>query len=135
VNESIVPGGQSAYLPLTPADTESLPGIVPPSFSLLVEFAPVFDQNSMAIDLKEGGEIMSWDLVGPLPESRTYDAIITMVDTKTKAIKLEAANVTITTLGAAVVMRNCHECLGHLGHRGHIFLFLVIRRSQTHDSM
>jgi hypothetical protein len=51
-------------------------------------------------------EIMSWDLIGPLPESWTYDAIVTMVDTKTKAIKLEAANVTITALGAAVVMKN-----------------------------
>jgi transposase InsO family protein len=34
---------------------------------------------------------MSWDLIGPLLESRTYDTIVTMVDTKTKAIKLEAA--------------------------------------------
>jgi hypothetical protein len=49
---------------------------------------------------------MSWDLIGPLPESRTYDAIVTMVDTKMKAIKLEVANVTISTLGAAVVMRD-----------------------------
>jgi hypothetical protein len=51
-------------------------------------------------------EIMSWDLVGPLPESRTYNAIVTMVDTKTKAIKLKPANITITALGTAVVMRN-----------------------------
>jgi transposase InsO family protein len=29
-----------------------------------------------------------------------------MVDTKTKAIKLEVANITITALGATVVMRN-----------------------------
>jgi transposase InsO family protein len=29
-----------------------------------------------------------------------------MVDTKTKAIKLEAANVTITALGMAIVMRD-----------------------------
>jgi hypothetical protein len=49
---------------------------------------------------------MSWDLIGPLPESQTYNAIVTMVDTKTKAIKLEAANVTITAMGAAVVMRD-----------------------------
>jgi transposase InsO family protein len=55
---------------------------------------------------EEPWEIMSWDLIGPLPKSRTYDAIVMMVDTKTKAIKLEAANVTITALGAAVVMRN-----------------------------
>jgi hypothetical protein len=55
-------------------------------------------------------EIMAWDLIGPLPESRTYDAIVMMVDTKTKAIKLEAANVTIMALGAAVVMRNRVYC-------------------------
>jgi hypothetical protein len=49
---------------------------------------------------------MAWDLVGPLPESRTYNAIVTMVDTKTKAIKLEPADITITARGAAVVMKN-----------------------------
>jgi hypothetical protein len=51
-------------------------------------------------------EIISWDLVGPLPESRTYDAIVTMVDTKMKAIKLEVANVTITAMGTTVIMRD-----------------------------
>jgi hypothetical protein len=51
-------------------------------------------------------EIMSWDLIGPLPESWTYNTIITMVDTKTKAIKLEPGNVTVSAMGAAVVMRN-----------------------------
>jgi transposase InsO family protein len=49
---------------------------------------------------------VSWDLIGPLPESWTYDAIIMMVDTKTKAIKLEPGNVTVTTMGAAIVMKN-----------------------------
>jgi hypothetical protein len=51
-------------------------------------------------------EIMLWDLIGPLPESRTYNAIVTMVDTKTKVIKLEASNVTISVKGAAVVMKD-----------------------------
>jgi transposase InsO family protein len=51
-------------------------------------------------------EIMSWDLIGPLPESRTYNAIVTMVDIKTKAIKLKASNITITARGVAVVMKN-----------------------------
>jgi hypothetical protein len=51
-------------------------------------------------------EIMSWDLIGPLPKSRTFNAIVTMVDTRTKAIKLEPANITISTMGAAVIMRN-----------------------------
>jgi hypothetical protein len=51
-------------------------------------------------------EVMAWDLIGPLPESRTYNAIVTMVDIKTKAIKLELADITITARGAAVVMKN-----------------------------
>jgi transposase InsO family protein len=49
---------------------------------------------------------MSWDLIGPLLESRTYDAIVTMMDTRTKAIKLEPANVMITAMGVAIIMRN-----------------------------
>jgi hypothetical protein len=40
-------------------------------------------------------EVISWDLIRPLPESRMFDAIVTMVDTRSKAIKLELANVTI----------------------------------------
>jgi hypothetical protein len=51
-------------------------------------------------------EIMSWDLIRPLPESRTYNAIITMVDTKTKAIKLEPGNITVTAMGTAIFMKN-----------------------------
>jgi hypothetical protein len=49
---------------------------------------------------------MAWDLIGPLPESRTYNAIVTMVDIRTKAIKLEPVDITITVRGAAVVMKN-----------------------------
>jgi hypothetical protein len=49
-------------------------------------------------------EVMSWDLIGPLPKSRMFNAIVTMVDMKMKAIKLEPANVTISVIGAAVVM-------------------------------
>jgi hypothetical protein len=51
-------------------------------------------------------EVMAWDLIGPLPESRTYNAIVTMVDIKTKAIKLEPADITITARGAVIVMKN-----------------------------
>jgi transposase InsO family protein len=59
-------------------------------------------------------EIMSWDMIGPLPESRTYNVIVTMVDVKTKAIKLKPADITITTRGIAVVLKNrifCEEGL------------------------
>jgi hypothetical protein len=51
-------------------------------------------------------EIMSWDMIGPLPESQPYNAIVTMVDTKMKAIKLELADITITVKGAAIIMKN-----------------------------
>jgi hypothetical protein len=51
-------------------------------------------------------EVMSWDMIGPLLESRTYNAIITMVDVKSKAIKLELVDITITAMGAMVVMKN-----------------------------
>jgi hypothetical protein len=51
-------------------------------------------------------EVMSWDMIGPLPESRTYNAIVTMVDVKMKAIKLEPADITIMAQGTAVVMKN-----------------------------
>jgi hypothetical protein len=51
-------------------------------------------------------EIMSWDMIGPFPESRTYNAIVTMVNVKMKAIKLEPADVTITARGIVVIMEN-----------------------------
>jgi hypothetical protein len=51
-------------------------------------------------------EVMSWEMIGLLPESRSYNAIITMVDVKMKVIKLEPADVMIMTQGAAVVMKN-----------------------------
>jgi hypothetical protein len=51
-------------------------------------------------------EVMSWDLIEPLPESRLHNAIITRVNMRTKAIKLEPANVTIMALGTAIVMRD-----------------------------
>jgi hypothetical protein len=55
---------------------------------------------------KSSWEVMAWDLICPLPKSRTYNAIVTMVDIRTKAIKLEPADITITARGAAVVMKN-----------------------------
>jgi hypothetical protein len=51
-------------------------------------------------------EVMSWDMIGPLPESRTYNAIVTMVNIKTKAIKLEPADITIMAHGIVVIMKN-----------------------------
>jgi hypothetical protein len=57
--------------------------------------------------LKSLWEAISWDMIGPLPESRTYNAIVMIIDMKTKAIKLEPANITISAMGAAIVMIEC----------------------------
>jgi hypothetical protein len=70
------------------------------------KIGPGSDQLHLLPIANRPWEIMSWDLIGPLPESWTYNAIVTMVDTKTKAIKLEPGNVTITAMGAAVIMKN-----------------------------
>jgi hypothetical protein len=36
-----------------------------------------------------------------------YNAVVTIIDVHTKAVKLEPANITISAMGAAVVMRDC----------------------------
>jgi hypothetical protein len=51
-------------------------------------------------------EVILWDMIRLLPESRSYNTIVTMVDVKTKVIKLEPADITITVKGIAVVMKN-----------------------------
>jgi hypothetical protein len=51
-------------------------------------------------------EAISWDIISPLPESRTYNTVITIVDTQTKGIKLKLANVTISAMEAATVMHD-----------------------------
>jgi hypothetical protein len=69
-------------------------------------------------------EIMSWDMIGPLLESQSYNAIVTMVDVKTKVVKLEPADV--------MIMAKCH---GHCRHDGQFLFSFVPRRSRTLDSM
>jgi hypothetical protein len=51
-------------------------------------------------------EAMSWDIIRPLLESRTFNAIITIVNMRMKGIKLKLANITILALGAAMIMRD-----------------------------
>jgi hypothetical protein len=46
-------------------------------------------------------EVIAWDLIRPLLESRSFNTIVTMVDIQTKAIKLEPANVTISVANKA----------------------------------
>jgi hypothetical protein len=50
-------------------------------------------------------EIMSWDMVGPLPPSQGFDAVVVMVDTRTKAVKFEPANKEITAEGTGDVLK------------------------------
>jgi hypothetical protein len=49
---------------------------------------------------------ISWDLISLLPESRIYNTIITIVDTRMKGIKLKPANIMISAMGTATVMRD-----------------------------
>jgi hypothetical protein len=51
-------------------------------------------------------EAVLWNLIGPLPKSRTDNAVVTIIDTHMKAIKLEPANITVLAMGAAVIMRD-----------------------------
>jgi hypothetical protein len=45
-------------------------------------------------------------LISPLPESQTFNAIVTIVDLGTKAIKLEPVHITISAMGVAQVMKD-----------------------------
>jgi hypothetical protein len=47
-----------------------------------------------------------WDLIRPLPESHSYNAIMTITDLSMKDLKLEPAMVSISTEGAARIMQN-----------------------------
>jgi hypothetical protein len=49
---------------------------------------------------------VSLDLIGPLPESRGYNAIVTIADIASKGIKPQPATISISTGGAARVMRD-----------------------------
>jgi transposase InsO family protein len=51
-------------------------------------------------------EVISWDLIGILPKSWTYNAIVTIVDTHKKGIKLKPTNATISAMGMAIIMRD-----------------------------
>jgi transposase InsO family protein len=50
--------------------------------------------------------VISWDLIGPLPESQTFNTIVMIIDTWTKGIKLKPVNITISAMGAAIVMQD-----------------------------
>jgi hypothetical protein len=51
-------------------------------------------------------EIISWDLIGPLPLSNNCDAILVIVDRLTKRMILEATNMELTSEGVARVLRD-----------------------------
>jgi hypothetical protein len=55
-------------------------------------------------------EIISWDMIGPLPYSNGCDAILTIVDRFTKRIIVEAINKELSTLGAARILRDRVFC-------------------------
>jgi hypothetical protein len=53
---------------------------------------------------KDLWEVVSWDLVSPLPDSQGYDTVVVMVNTKTKSIKFEPSCVAVNTDGMAKIL-------------------------------
>ena len=51
-------------------------------------------------------EIISTDLIGPLPESQGYDAIAVFVDRKTKQCHIAPTTTTVTSEGYAKLLRD-----------------------------
>ena len=51
-------------------------------------------------------EVITLDLIGPLPQSDGYDAILVVVDWLTKSIKFEATNMTLGSEGFAKILRD-----------------------------
>lgn len=48
-------------------------------------------------------DTISWDIVGPLPESGGFNAILTIVDKNTKGVIFEPTNTELSTAGAAKI--------------------------------
>jgi transposase InsO family protein len=51
-------------------------------------------------------DVITVDLIGPLPESQGYNAILVIVDWFSKAIKLEATHLELTSEGFAKILRD-----------------------------
>jgi len=51
-------------------------------------------------------EVVSTDLIGPLPECQGYNAILTIVDCATKAVKFEPTHLELTSEGFARILRD-----------------------------
>jgi transposase InsO family protein len=51
-------------------------------------------------------EVISTDIIGPLPESQGYDAILVIVDCFTKAVKFEPIHMELTSQGFAKIFRD-----------------------------
>jgi RNase H-like domain found in reverse transcriptase/Reverse transcriptase (RNA-dependent DNA polymerase)/Integrase zinc binding domain/Chromo (CHRromatin Organisation MOdifier) domain len=51
-------------------------------------------------------EVISMDIIGPLPESQGSNAILVVVDLMTKAVKFEATNMELTSEGTARILRD-----------------------------
>jgi transposase InsO family protein len=51
-------------------------------------------------------EVITLDIIGPLPESQGYNAILVIVDWFSKAVKFEATNMELTSSGVSVILRD-----------------------------
>jgi len=56
--------------------------------------------------LTQPWEVITVDLVGPLPESQGYNAILTIVDWFTKAVKFEPTHLELNSEGFARILRD-----------------------------
>jgi hypothetical protein len=54
----------------------------------------------------EPWEVISMDLIGPLPKSAGYDVIQVFADTGSKGIHIEPVNMEINALGVAKLLRD-----------------------------
>jgi hypothetical protein len=67
---------------------------------------PQLGKLSPLLILKGPWKEMTWDLIGPLPESSRYNAIVVCIDPCSKEGKFQAATTDVSGLGAAHIMRD-----------------------------
>ena len=68
-------------------------------------------------------EVISMDIIGLLPESQGYNAILVIVDWLTKAVKFEATNMELTSEeGTARILRDRRQFHGELRAIGDVLI-------------
>jgi len=55
---------------------------------------------------EQNWQVITEDLIGPLPESQGHNAIYVVVDKKSKMIKIQVTDVELTGMGTAWILRD-----------------------------